>query len=105
MPDKRIIFNNHERHPQRMKNQTHHSPVGWCNHNSHRGKLSIKQMKNHKCLGKQCRFFTKNENHPYWKERHQIKQIRKEEKRKARLLEYMETEIKSALDKLLREGR
>ena len=80
MPDKRIIFHNPDRHPQSMRNQTQGEPVGWCRHNRHRGKLSAKQMKNHECLKKQCPFFTKNENHPYWAEREHLKQKKKEKK-------------------------
>ena len=103
MPDKRIVLHNPERHPRYFSNQPKGIPVGWCNHNKHRGKLSVKQMKQHKCLSKNCMFFAKNERHNYWKQRDQIKQNKKEEKRKARLLEYMETEVKKALDKVLRK--
>ena len=80
MPDKRIISHNPDRHPQKMKNQTHGEPVGWCSHNKHRGKLSVRQMKNHECLKKQCRFFTKNEAHSYWAERESRKQKKKAKK-------------------------
>lgn len=100
MPDKRIIMHKHDRHPQHFSNQPKGEAVGWCSHNKHRGKLSVRMMKNHKCLAKNCQFFTRNENHPYWKSREQIKKTKKEEKRKARLAEYMEEEIKRALDNL-----
>ena len=100
MPDKRIVFHDPERRPQHMRNQTWGMPVGWCNHNKHRGKLSLKQMKQHKCLTKQCPFFVRNEQHNYWAQRDQDRQEKKEKKRRARLEEYMKEEIKLCLDSL-----
>ena len=93
-------MHNPDRRPQYFANQPKGMPVGWCNHNKHRGKLSVRLMKQHKCLGKNCPFFKKNEEHQYWQEREHIKQSKKDKKREARLLEYMETEIKKELDKI-----
>ena len=104
MPDKRIIMHTPDRRPQYFANQTQGIPVGWCSHNKHRGKLSVRQMKQHKCLGKQCMFFTKNEKHNYWKRREQIKKNKRDKRREERLMEYMITEIRSALDEVIREG-
>jgi hypothetical protein len=101
MPDKRIIMHNPDRHPQHMSNQTQKIPVGWCSHNKHRGKLSVRQMKQHKCIAKQCQFFTKNERHIYWQQQEQKKQNKRLEKQKARLSEYFKEEINSALNKIL----
>lgn len=99
MPDKRIIFNNHERRPQYMKHQTSGMPVGWCSHNAHRGKLSLKQMKRHNCRTKNCKFFTKNEDHPHWKHKATTKQAKKMTK----FAERLEEEIASALTKIGRD--
>lgn len=82
MPDKRIILHNPDRHPQYFANQPKGTPVGWCNHNKHRGKLSVKLMKQHKCLAKECPYFTKNEKHQYWEDRERIKKIKKAKKKK-----------------------
>ena len=101
MPDKRIVCHNPERRPQYMCNQTWGMPVGWCNHNKHRGKLSVRQMKQHKCLAKQCSFFTRNEAHDYWAQRDCDKQRKKDKRRKAGLEECMKEEIKHALDKVV----
>lgn len=98
MPDKRIIFNNHERRPQYMKHQTSGMPVGWCSHNAHRGKLSLKQMKRHNCRAKNCKFFTKNEDHPHWKHKATMKQAKK----MAKFAERLEEEIVSAITKIER---
>ena len=105
MPNKRIIMHNPNRHPQAMANQTQKMPVGWCSHNKHRGKLSVRQLKQHQCLKKQCIFFTKNEQHEYWDQREQIKQSKKAEKRRARLAEYLKEEITSELTKVLNAPR
>lgn len=80
MPNKKIVMHQPDRHPQYLSNQPKGTPVGWCTHNKHRGKLSVRLMKQHKCLGKNCPFFKKNEEHQYWKEREQIKQIKKAKK-------------------------
>lgn len=100
MPDKRIIFNQPNRTPKYMSNQTSGTPVGWCSHNAHRGKLSLKQMKQHNCRGKNCRFFTKNPDHPHWKEKARIKQAKREEKFRARLSETLKQEILRKLTRL-----
>ena len=100
MPDKRIIFNNHERKPQYMKGQPKGMPVGWCKHNAHRGKLSVKQMKNHRCLAKGCPFFVKNEKHYYWEQRARVKKTKKTAKIQARLTDSLKAEILTALNRL-----
>lgn len=82
MPDKRIIMHNPDRHPQYMRHQTKGEPVGWCRHNKHRGKLSVRQMKQHKCLAKECPFFVKNKKHQHWVDRERMKQVKKAKKNK-----------------------
>lgn len=78
MADKRLTRPGHDKtRISYFANQTQHTPVGWCNNFKHKGKLSLRQMKNHKCLSKKCPFFKKNEEHTYWKERESIKQKKK----------------------------
>lgn len=48
---------------------TKENAVGYCHNPKHLGYLSLKNLKKHKCLGKQCRYLHKYEDHPYWKER------------------------------------
>lgn len=102
MPDKRIIFNNYERHPQYMKNQTSRIPIGWCSHNAHRGKLSLKQMRKHNCRGKNCQFFKKNDDHPHWKQKARVKQAKRTERFKLKMTETLKAEILKALNNLER---
>lgn len=51
----------------------------YCKH--HSCYLTVKQAKRHNCLGKQCWYFEKNENHDWWHQREVTKQRRKEKKR------------------------
>jgi hypothetical protein len=39
--------------------------------------MTVKQMKAKNCLGKQCNYMVKNENHDYWRQREIIKKLRK----------------------------
>lgn len=50
----------------------------YCRH--HRCSMTVKQMRAKGCLQKQCRYFIKNEEHPYWKQRAKAKQKRKDRK-------------------------
>jgi hypothetical protein len=43
--------------------------------------MTVKQMKCKNCLGKQCWYLQKNEDHPYWKQREATKQKRKNRKK------------------------
>lgn len=54
--------------------------VGYCHSYRHKGRLSVKQVKKHGCLAKQCPRFEKYENHPWWEQRDRIKRLRKERK-------------------------
>lgn len=38
---------------------------GMCHNRKHKGLLCAKAIKEHQCLGKNCRYFEKLE-HPYW---------------------------------------
>ncbi len=53
--------------------------IGYCMHHKHFGALSLKMLKNHECLKKQCPFFKRNEEHQYWVDR-----AKKREDKKAR---------------------
>lgn len=51
---------------------------GFCRH--HSCCLTAKQMKAKNCLGKQCWYLVKNEDHPYWTQRAIMKQKRRDRK-------------------------
>ena len=53
--------------------------VAYCRH--HRCGMTVKQMKCKNCLGKQCHYLVKNENHDYWRQRDVMKQKRKNRKK------------------------
>ncbi len=40
--------------------------VGFCHYNEHSGYLTMAAMKERGCLAKECRYFEKNEDHPFW---------------------------------------
>lgn len=51
---------------------------GYCK--LHGCSMTVKQMKKKECLKKQCYHLKKNEDHPIWKQRERMKEIRKERK-------------------------
>lgn len=51
---------------------------GYCRH--HRKFLTVKQVRQHECLQKQCWHLHKNEQHDWWRQREVMKQKRKEKK-------------------------
>lgn len=53
------------------------NPPAYCRR--HCGYLTVKEMKRHECLRKQCRHLCKYE-HPYWQQR-EIMKAKKQEKR------------------------
>ena len=53
---------------------------GYCSH--HNCHLTVKQLKQHECLKKQCWHLTKNEAHDWWRHREAINQKRKTRKSK-----------------------
>jgi hypothetical protein len=53
--------------------------AAYCKH--HHCGMTVKQMKCKNCLGKQCWYLQKNEEHPYWKQREVAKQKRKNRKK------------------------
>ena len=50
----------------------------FCRH--HHCYLTVKQVRRHECLQKQCWYLYKNENHDWWRQREVMKQKRKERK-------------------------
>ena len=53
--------------------------AGYCKH--HHCSLTPKQIKCKNCLGKQCHYFVKNEEHDWWRQREVTKQKRRERKK------------------------
>lgn len=53
-------------------------PIGYCK--THKGYLSLKQMRLHKCMKKGCTGFKKVEG-PYWEERQRRKDEAKQRKK------------------------
>lgn len=53
---------------------------GFCK--KHRKYLTVKMLKQHECLCKQCYHLIRNENHAWWKQREIQKNKRMERKRK-----------------------
>ncbi len=54
--------------------------VGFCHYRQHQGYLSVKQLKNHNCLGKQCPYLQKYEDNIFWIRRVEIKELKKAKK-------------------------
>lgn len=52
--------------------------VGYCKH--HHAALTVRTLKCHECLNKQCHALQKYEEHDYWRQRAQKKELRKARK-------------------------
>ena len=63
--------------------------VGHCYNMTHPGDLTLKIMEEHDCLKKNCPFFKKYEDRPYWIDRN-VKEKRKAERKQARQAERFE---------------
>ena len=59
---------------------TGQTPYGYCYYKNHRGYLTKALIKEHQCTAKQCRYFRKNDDHPHWKRKEQIKALQKAKK-------------------------
>ena len=59
-------------------NTNSNNVVAYCKY--HKCGMTVKQMKCKNCLGKQCRYLNKNENHEFWRQQELKKQRRKERK-------------------------
>lgn len=62
----------------------------FCKNPIHYGYLSVRNMKNHKCESKQCKWFVKIPDHPYW----QQKEKKKSDKAFRKRLRQIEDTIK-----------
>ena len=61
-----------------LYNTYSHNIAGYCKH--HHCAMTVKQIKTKNCLGKNCWYLRKNENHDWWKQREVMKQKRKDRK-------------------------
>lgn len=52
--------------------------AGYCMH--HHCAMTVKQIKAKNCLGKNCWYLRKNEQHDWWRQREVMKQKRKDRK-------------------------
>ena len=57
---------------------------GWCRY--HDCCISVKQLKEKKCLSKECHYLVKYENHPWWDQREREKAKKKANRQIERLL-------------------
>lgn len=57
---------------------TRNKAVGYCHH--HCAALTVKTLKGHGCLGKQCNYLKKYEEHDFWRQHAQKKELRKAKK-------------------------
>lgn len=55
--------------------------VGYCHNPKHMGFLSVKNLKLHKCLAKQCRYLHKYEDRQFWIDREKKKADKKARKK------------------------
>lgn len=55
-------------------------PIGYCHCYLHKGYLTSKLLRKHKCLTKNCHYLEKYEQHRYWKERERKRKEKKERK-------------------------
>ena len=58
--------------------------VGYCHF--HKAALTVKTMKCHECLKKQCDALTKYESHDFWRQHEQKKEMRKSRKQTLAML-------------------
>lgn len=54
--------------------------VGYCYY--HCAALTVKTLKGHNCLGKQCSSLKKYEDHDFWRQHEQKRELRKARKQK-----------------------
>lgn len=57
---------------------TKNKAVGYCHY--HKVALTVKTMKCHECLKKQCNALTRYETHDFWRQHEQKKELRKARK-------------------------
>lgn len=82
--------------------------VGFCLNKSHYGMLSLRNMKNHRCLAKNCIWFLPFKQHPYWQEREKKLSEKKSKKLIKRVEELIRNgtaeEIADAIGEIIEKG-
>ena len=71
----------------------------WCD--LHPGKLTKKLIVEHDCIGKECHYFQKYEELPYWKAKEQEKAARQNRKAKAKRVQKLQKQEEVRLEKTL----
>lgn len=61
------------------------TPCGYCHFEEHEGFLKVEHVEKHRCAQKDCHYFERFNNHPYWRQY----EIEKETKRLLRILRKM----------------
>ena len=74
------VYRHKKKKPMRSQPKTDNNTAGQCHNNIHSGRMTLKMVRDHDCLGKKCPFFEKNDNHSHWKKKEAIKQKRKLER-------------------------
>lgn len=63
-----------------------HKSPGKCHNKAHLGYLSIRNIKKHKCVSRECVYFEKLD-HPYWQDKDKKKSDKKFRKQKQKIEE------------------
>lgn len=60
--------------------------VGFCHNSEHKGTLTVTIMNEHDCIAKECHYFERYEDYPFWKRYYHLEELKalKKEKRKRR---------------------
>ncbi|MBE5858522.1 MAG: hypothetical protein E7301_00125 [Butyrivibrio sp.] len=75
--------------------------IAYCHNIKHRGALSKGMVKQHECIQKNCKFFEKNLEHPYWYGRSCYRENKKREKKVKKYYETQGRDVKEATGTLL----
>ncbi len=75
--------------------------IAYCHNIKHRGALSKRMVKQHECIQKNCRFFEKNLENPYWADRDHYRDHKKRDKKIRKCLEAQGLDVKQASGNLL----
>lgn len=67
--------------------------IGYCWLDKHSGYITKQILDEHKCIEKECSFFQKYEDAPYWIEKEKRKKLRKERKQKEKEKQKSEEKI------------
>lgn len=72
--------------------------IGYCHFPGHKGGITKKVLKDHECLKKNCTFFEKYTDLPYWKEHEKREKARQKRKNYVRLKKAERAEIQRQND-------